>query len=502
MSASLDGSCETGIIRSGWRYSPSTRRSGSPWACSRARGHGAKAADAGPPATAAPPRRPRTTGRPLEFNFARDVVERLARNPNKRAITVVDENGIVTATLRRRGARGGALGGLLRRHRLDPGRGRRRRPPLRRGRPLSWERSRRVSSSLRFRRPSTRRAVLPAVALTRASLLVAEPRTAPTVDAVQASLEQPLSVLYLDEAAPLLRDQPLIAATHPTVPRDPPCCSRRPERRVSRVWLGTRFPRVGPAPGRGALARSRRGRPRVVHRSPGTPAALWFGLLAPCARRRSRFQPGAVRRGRAPQPDRAAACHGLAQSPEEYRLLTELEGIEGCDLRALRHAVSWASVDLTRPRGGWPPSGWSSAGTRRRRQGSCSVSAPGEVGSPATGTALPGHGLVVLAGGEELEPGNEGELALVGRPPTLFAGVPRRREAREPQGQRYLTGDRAVRDASGSFWLTGRNEDAISTAGSTVGALEIEAAARPSCCGRRRRGAARGKGIRRGLGAR
>ena len=43
------------------------------------------------------------------------------------------------------------------------------------------------------------------VALTRARLLVAEPPTAPTVDAVQASLERPLSVLYLDEAAPLLR---------------------------------------------------------------------------------------------------------------------------------------------------------------------------------------------------------------------------------------------------------------------------------------------------------
>ena len=52
------------------------------------------------------------------------------------------------------------------------------------------------------------------------------------------------------------------------------------------------------------------------------------------------------------------------------------------------------------------------------------------------------------------------------------ARTTRRSRALDP----YLTGDRAIRDESGVFWLTGRTEDAIVGAGFSVGAVEVEAA--------------------------
>ncbi len=95
----------------------------------------------------------------------------------------------------------------------------------------------------------------------------------------------------------------------------------------------------------------------------------------------------------------------------------------------------------------------------------------------AVGVSLPGHDMAVVGGGEELAAGDEGELAVRGRPPSLFAGYAG--DSTTPPGFRgdwYLTGDRAVRDEAGLFWLSGRSEDSIAAPGATVGALEVEAA--------------------------
>ena len=74
---------------------------------------------------------------------------------------------------------------------------------------------------------------------------------------------------------------------------------------------------------------------------PGTPAALWFGLLAPWSRGAEVvLNPGQFDADERLNLIEQLHVTVLAQSPEEYRLLTELEGIEACDLRALRHAVS------------------------------------------------------------------------------------------------------------------------------------------------------------------
>ena len=64
------------------------------------------------------------------------------------------------------------------------------------------------------------------------------------------------------------------------------------------------------------------------------------------------------------------------------------------------------------------------------------------------------------------------------RPIGLFAGYwhhPGHVEAHF-QGDWYLTGDRATRDADGYFWFIGRNDDVIKSSGYRIGPFEVESA--------------------------
>jgi hypothetical protein len=75
----------------------------------------------------------------------------------------------------------------------------------------------------------------------------------------------------------------------------------------------------------------------------------------------------------------------------------------------------------------------------------------GSIGRP-----LPGYSLAVIdERGNELPPEHEGELALRGHPPSLFAGYwnsPAETKAAF-RGDWYLTGDAAVCDSDGFLWL-------------------------------------------------
>jgi acyl-coenzyme A synthetase/AMP-(fatty) acid ligase len=97
----------------------------------------------------------------------------------------------------------------------------------------------------------------------------------------------------------------------------------------------------------------------------------------------------------------------------------------------------------------------------------------------ALGHPVPGHHVAVIdEDGEEMPLGEEGEIALQGRPASLFDrywGDPAATSA-VFRGAWYLTGDRATRDEDGSFWLTGRSDDVIVTDGLRVGAFEVERA--------------------------
>jgi acetyl-CoA synthetase len=313
----------------------------------------------------------------------------------------------------------------------------------------------------------------------RASLLVADPAVTPAIEAMQGSLMRPIATLYVDESANLLRDQPLRAPTHPTVPRDAALIlassgtvgtPRLVRHSVAHVWAQRLVAEHWLGAGDEDLV--------WCTADTGSAAAIWYGLLAPW----SRGAEIVLHQGAFDPDERLNLIEQLhvtvlCQTPEEYRLLGELSGIEGCDLRALRQAVSFGE----RPDPN-AASRWLAAFGAVLRNGYAVTETGLVLGEPprgargGAGVPLPGQDLAVMTGGEELAVGEEGELAIRGRPPSLFSGYA---GAEDPSGRDldpYLTGDRAVRDESGVFWLTGRVEDAIVGAGSIVGALEVEAA--------------------------
>jgi acetyl-CoA synthetase/medium-chain acyl-CoA synthetase len=95
------------------------------------------------------------------------------------------------------------------------------------------------------------------------------------------------------------------------------------------------------------------------------------------------------------------------------------------------------------------------------------------------GLAMPGHEVEVIdERGEPAATGEVGDIALRGRPPSLFVEYWKDAAATERtrRGDWYLTGDRATRDADGYFWFVGRADDVIISAGYRIGPFEVESA--------------------------
>jgi acyl-coenzyme A synthetase/AMP-(fatty) acid ligase len=99
---------------------------------------------------------------------------------------------------------------------------------------------------------------------------------------------------------------------------------------------------------------------------------------------------------------------------------------------------------------------------------------PGSMGKP-----FPGHDLRVIdEDGSPVAPGEVGDLALRGHPPSLF-----REYWKSPadtaacrRGEWYVTGDRARADEDGYLWFVGRADDVIISAGYRIGPFEVESA--------------------------
>jgi acetyl-CoA synthetase/medium-chain acyl-CoA synthetase len=99
---------------------------------------------------------------------------------------------------------------------------------------------------------------------------------------------------------------------------------------------------------------------------------------------------------------------------------------------------------------------------------------PGSMGKP-----FPGHDLRVIEDdGAEVPVDTVGDLALRGRPPSLFLEYWKSPEdtAASRRGEWYLTGDRARRDEDGYLWFVGRADDVIISAGYRIGPFEVESA--------------------------
>jgi acyl-coenzyme A synthetase/AMP-(fatty) acid ligase len=99
---------------------------------------------------------------------------------------------------------------------------------------------------------------------------------------------------------------------------------------------------------------------------------------------------------------------------------------------------------------------------------------PGSMGKPT-----PGHDVAVVDDdGTVCEPGSVGNIALRGQPPSLFTGYYKNdaETTATRRGDWYLTGDRARVDEDGYFWFVGRADDVISSGAYRIGPFEVESA--------------------------
>lgn len=97
----------------------------------------------------------------------------------------------------------------------------------------------------------------------------------------------------------------------------------------------------------------------------------------------------------------------------------------------------------------------------------------------ALGKPIPGHDIsIVSLEGEELLPGEVGEIAVRRGDPVLMATYFRNEAAYKERfaGDWYLTGDTGWKDDTGYLYFKGRIDDVIKTSGYRVGPGEVEAA--------------------------
>ena len=102
---------------------------------------------------------------------------------------------------------------------------------------------------------------------------------------------------------------------------------------------------------------------------------------------------------------------------------------------------------------------------------------PGSMGKPSPGFELS----VIDYDGSELPPNKEGDIAVKIKPvrPTwMFREYWRDPDASAAciRGDWYITGDRAYKDEDGYFWFVGRADDVINSAGYRIGPFEVESA--------------------------
>ncbi len=102
---------------------------------------------------------------------------------------------------------------------------------------------------------------------------------------------------------------------------------------------------------------------------------------------------------------------------------------------------------------------------------------PGSMGKPSPGFDVS----VIDHDGSELPPNKEGDIAVrvkPHRPTWMFKEYWRNPEATNAciRGDWYITGDRAYKDEDGYFWFVGRADDVIISAGYRIGPFEVESA--------------------------
>jgi acyl-coenzyme A synthetase/AMP-(fatty) acid ligase len=423
---------------------------------------------------------------PERFNFSRDVVDVLAGEPERLAIRfVTQDGGRQDVGFGEVAARSARWTNLLRRLGVSSGD----RVLVLCGKTLDWHplmlgvlRAGAVaipcSDMLRGRDLAFR------ARHSGARALVAERAAEAEVEFMRAYLEDPPLVLYLDEAAPRLREEGDRAEAADTAASDPAFIL---------YTSGTTKDPKGVTHTHGWCFTKRLQAERWLDARPGDlvwctagtgwAKSIWNVLLGPWSRgagivlHEGGFDPA----GRFELLGQLGVSV-LCQAPTEFRLMAKLDGLERYDLSGIRHLVSageplnpevirafrdafgltihdgYGQTENTLLAGNFP-------GMEIR---------PGSMGLPT-----PGHNVSVIDGdGRELPAGEEGDVALRGRPPTLFAGYwdAPDETAAVFRGDWYVTGDRASRDDGGYFWFAGRADDVILSAAYRIGPFEVESA--------------------------
>ncbi len=173
----------------------------------------------------------------------------------------------------------------------------------------------------------------------------------------------------------------------------------------------------------------------------------------------------------------------LCQAPTEYRLEAKLADLgTRWQLPALRHCVSAGEPLNPEVLARWKAAfGLTIYDGYGQTENTLLVAnlpqmtvRPGSMGKPT-----PGHDVgIVDDDGQPCARGVVGNIALRGRPPSLFAGYYRNdaETAATRRGEWYLTGDRAQVDDDGYYWFVGRSDDVISSGAYRIGPFEVESA--------------------------
>ena len=173
----------------------------------------------------------------------------------------------------------------------------------------------------------------------------------------------------------------------------------------------------------------------------------------------------------------------LCQAPTEYRIEAKLDDLsERWKLPRLRHCVSAGEPLNPEVIARWKDAfGLTILDGYGQTENSLLVAnLPGmEIRPGSMGKPTPGHEVAVVGeDGEPLPSGEVGDIGVRGNPPTLFKGYYKNDEETKSsyRGEWYLTGDRAQLDDDGYFWFVGRADDVISSGAYRIGPFEVESA--------------------------
>jgi acyl-coenzyme A synthetase/AMP-(fatty) acid ligase len=417
---------------------------------------------------------------PDRFNFASDVVEVLAQDPKRRALTFLGKDGVIQPRSFLRVAEGAARwAALLRENGVQPGD----RVLVLAGSTVDW-----LEVMLAVMKVGAVSVPCPETMSAAAIGIRGSGSGAKLVVASEAAREElhrladMPPVLYIEETGPLGASLPSEAPTHDTGARDPAFILT-----TSGLSAGPR----GVVHTHGAAFASRLQAEYWLDAGPGdavwctadasTGSAVWNALLGPWSRgaevvlHQGPFDP-AERLGLLRRLDVTVLC----QTPQEYEALLTAGDIAKHQPPRLRRLVSTGdhlSADVVAAfEKAWDLTICDGYGQVETGIFVANGAGPGyRLGS--IGLPLPGYDVAVVdEQGSEVEPGEEGELALRGRPPTLFAGYWESPEDTKAafRGDLYLTGDVAVGDDDGFLWFLGRAADVVLSGGRRFGPIEVE----------------------------